>query len=88
MSEYDFCGRCGQWVKMVEKLHCWICPKCRLILKYKEEKGYGYCNEVALSSYTLDTGDLDGILIAWECQNEIECHKIFYTKMKDESDGD
>lgn len=41
-----------------------------------------HCNEVAdRNEWSMDTGDLDGILIPWKCDS---CGKLFYTRMEDE----
>ena len=33
---YLRCPRCERWLFSIEKLHCYICPICRHILKYKD----------------------------------------------------
>lgn len=33
-----YCPKCERHTYCIEKIHCWICPLCRHVLAYKEEK--------------------------------------------------
>ena len=42
-----------------------------------------HCNEVAIKYFTIDTGDLCGVLIAWKCGT---CSRRFYTEEEEKNE--